>query len=191
MEPIELIVGLGNPGREYTETRHNAGVWWIDSLLQKYKVHTSINAKFFGFFSEINLKSCKSKIILPTTYMNESGKAVHAISKFYKIPPEKILVVHDELDLPVGTIRLKKGGGHGGHNGLRSIISSLGSNNFARIRIGISHPGDKTEVVDYVLKKPSKEDKITIDHSIVLSLDFVDDIVCGNWDLAMNKLHSL
>ena len=152
-EKIQLIVGLGNPGREYENTRHNAGAIFIAQLANTCRASWQEEKKFSGLTTQVNLNNQPVRLLLPLTYMNRSGQSVGAIANFYKIAPESILVVHDELDLAPGTARLKLGGGHGGHNGLRDIISALGNQNtFTRLRIGIGHPGNAKMVADYVLK---------------------------------------
>src|SRR6478609_2405396 len=153
-EKIQLIVGLGNPGREYENTRHNAGAIFVAQLASAYRANWQDEKKFSGMTAQISVDNQPVRLLLPLTYMNRSGQSVGALANFYKIAPENILVVHDELDLQPGTARLKLGGGHGGHNGLRDIVSALGNQNtFARLRIGIGHPGNAKMVADYVLKK--------------------------------------
>lgn len=188
---ISLIVGLANPGKTYEKTRHNAGAWWVESLLKKYNENLKLNSKLFCKIADIKIASLNVKTAIPLTYMNESGKAISFISKFYKIPPDEILIVHDDLDLEPGKIKFKFGGGHAGHNGLNSIISTIGSNNFARLRIGIGHPGNKNQVSNYVLKQPNKEDKEKIMLAINISLDFINDIILKNFNVVQNLLHSL
>lgn len=150
--PLQLIVGLGNPGPDYLHSRHNAGADWVELLARRQRQSLSLTPKFFGQSGRMICHETEVRLLIPTTFMNLSGKAVLALTQFYKIPPEAVLVVHDELDLAPGIARLKQGGGHGGHNGLRDIIAVLG-NNFARLRIGIGHPGDAKRVADYVLKR--------------------------------------
>ena len=151
---IQLIVGLGNPGAQYEDTRHNAGFWFVEQLARAYGGSLQPEKKFFGYAARITIGGQDVRLLTPSTFMNRSGQAVNAIATFYKIPPQAILVAHDELDHPPGIGRLKQGGGHGGHNGLRDIISSLGNNkDFCRLRIGIGHPGNSKAVVNYVLKK--------------------------------------
>ncbi len=159
MSQIKLIVGLANPGAKYEQTRHNAGEWLINELARMYNVSLVDNAKYFGKTAKISTAQGDVWLLVPTTFMNLSGKAVGALANFFRIKPEEIIVAHDELDLPCGVAKIKQGGGHGGHNGLKDIIAALGnSNNFYRIRIGIDHPGDKTQVANYVLgKAPSAE----------------------------------
>lgn len=184
MQAIQLIVGLGNPGDKYTQTRHNAGFWWVDAIATNPML---LESKFYGHVAKLNGGQW---LLKPNTFMNASGKAVAAICHFYKIPADAVLVVHDELDLPAGTAKLKKGGGHGGHNGLKDINAALGTPEYWRLRIGIGHPGEKSEVVNYVLKAPSKEEQAAIDESIHQSKQVLNDILNGEFESAMLKLHT-
>lgn len=186
--PIQLIVGLANPGPEYAATRHNAGAWFIESLIGNAALKTE--SKLFCQMATISLHGQSCRVIIPSTYMNESGKALLAVAQFYKIPPDNILVVHDDLDLPIGVVRFKTGGGHGGHNGLRHIIQALGTPHFHRLRIGIGHPGQSHDVVDYVLKKPSGEDRKAIDDAITKALHVMPDVMTDRLQEAMKKLHT-
>ena len=189
---IRLIVGLANPGSQYSETRHNAGAWFVEELCNSYQISLSSEAKFHGLTGRTNLFGSDIRLLIPTTYMNLSGKAVSAIANFYKLAPENILVVHDELDIAPGEIRLKQGGGHGGHNGLRDIIAQSGNQkNFYRLRVGIGHPGDKSKVTGFVLGKPSSKEKQAIDNAIYEAVRSLQDIVSGAHDKAMQHLHSL
>ena len=188
---IELIVGLGNPGREYEETRHNAGVWFIEELARSCGATLQPEKKFHGLTARISLHGRDVRLLMPTTYMNKSGLAVSAIANFYRISPDQILVVHDELDIPVGTARLKQGGGHGGHNGLRDIISCLGNDkNFHRLRIGIAHPGDARQVANYVLSKPSLEDNRKIREAIEEAAWVMPEFLTGSLAKAIQRLHT-
>ncbi len=188
---IELIVGLGNPGREYEETRHNAGVWFIDELARSCGATLQPEKKFHGLTARISLHGRDVRLLVPTTFMNRSGQAVAAMANFYRIAPESILVAHDELDIPVGTARLKQGGGHGGHNGLRDIISSLGNNNnFHRLRIGIAHPGSAKMVSNYVLSKPSIEDNRKIHEAIEECAWVMPEFLTGSLAKAIQRLHT-
>lgn len=190
-EKIQLIVGLGNPGREYENTRHNAGANFVAQLANAYRTSWQDEKKFFGMTAQITIDNQPVRLLLPLTYMNRSGQAVGAIANFYKIAPENILVAHDELDLQPGTARLKLGGGHGGHNGLRDIVSALGNQNtFARLRIGIGHPGNAKMVADYVLKKAPAAEYDLMEDSITRALHAIPDVVAGNLDKAMLNLHS-
>ena len=188
--PIKLIAGLGNPGPQYVNTRHNAGFWFVDALAEHYDVQLQTKAKFHGLIAKITVNDNDCWLLQPMTYMNLSGKAVATMAKFHNITTAEILVVHDELDFAAGTIKLKHGGGHGGHNGLRSIIESLGSKDFYRLRIGIDHPGDKRAVTDYVLSKPSKTDAMQIMDAIECGMKIVPDLVAGNLEQAMHSLHT-
>jgi PTH1 family peptidyl-tRNA hydrolase len=190
-EKIQLIVGLGNPGREYESTRHNAGAIFVEQLATAYRASWQEEKKFFGATAQITIDNQPLRLLLPLTYMNRSGQSVGAIVNFYKIEPENILVVHDELDLTPGIARLKLGGGHGGHNGLRDIIAALGSQNgFARLRIGIGHPGNAKMVADYVLKKAPAIEYDLMEDSITRALHAIPDVVTGQLDKAMLNLHS-
>ena len=190
MHKIKLFVGLGNPGEQYLETRHNVGFWWIDFIGQNHKLLLKSSKKYFGKFSKHN-EDGEVFFLKPSTFMNDSGKSVQALAKFYKIEPEEILVIHDELDIQPGTAKLKLGGGHGGHNGLKSIQTSLGSNNFWRLRIGVGHPGDKSKVIGYVLNKPSKIEMQLIQESIINSYKVFSYIMLGQFEKAMLNLHSV
>ncbi|MDA0731161.1 MAG: aminoacyl-tRNA hydrolase [Proteobacteria bacterium] len=190
MHKIKLFVGLGNPGEQYVETRHNVGFWWIDFIGQNHKLSLKNSKKYFGEFSKHN-EDGEVFFLKPSTFMNDSGKSVQALAKFYKIEPEEILVIHDELDIQPGTAKLKLGGGHGGHNGLKSIQTFLGSNNFWRLRIGVGHPGDKSKVIGYVLNKPSKIEMQLIQESIINSYKVFSYIMLGQFEKAMLNLHSV
>lgn len=187
-EPIQLIVGLGNPGAEYKDTRHNVGAWFVDQLATELDKTLRMESKFAGFFAA-SVLPFPLKLLIPTTFMNESGRALALITKFYKIPPEAIVIVHDELDFPVGKTQLKNGGGHGGHNGLRDITKALGSPDFWRIRLGIGHPGHKDRVSPYVLSAPNKQDKQLMEESIVSALHIVPLLCAGKFSTAMNQLN--
>lgn len=186
---IQLIVGLGNPGKDYKNTRHNAGAWWVEALCQQNQISLQTQSKFQAQIAQGQVQGHKCYFAIPTTFMNHSGQAIGKIAKFYKIPPDAILVAHDELDIEPGTARLKNGGGHGGHNGLRDIIPQLGTPNFHRLRIGIGHPGNKNQVADFVLHAPSKQEEQKIHSAIDESLMVLPDILTGNWQPAMNQLH--
>ena len=186
MNPPRLIVGLGNPGPEYETTRHNVGFWFVDHLADKLKVTLAPQAKFFGKAG----RAGETWLLEPTTFMNRSGQSVAALANFYKIPPDEILVIHDELDLPPGGIRLKQGGGNGGHNGLKDIQARLGTPDFWRLRLGIGHPGDRSEVIDYVLQRASPVDEDAIVASIRAALDTLPTFVLDGAEKAMNALHT-
>ena len=187
---ISLIVGLGNPGNNYAETRHNAGFRFIDGLLRRLGASLKSESRFDGEAGRVVIADRDVWLLMPQTFMNASGQSVARLANFYKIAPEEILVVHDELDLQPGTARLKQGGGHGGHNGLRDIINRLGSREFMRLRIGIGHPGSAPQVESYVLKKAPKAEQQQIDAAIDAALAQVDEIVHGNYEQVMNDLHT-
>jgi PTH1 family peptidyl-tRNA hydrolase len=187
---IKLVVGLQNPGAVYERTRHNAGGWFLHALARRNHFVFKEHKKYLGDVAECMFFDARCLALLPSTFMNHSGQAVRAICDFYRINPPEILVAHDELDLPVGSCKLKTGGGHGGHNGLRDIISHLGSTDFHRLRIGISHPGQKDRVLDYVLGKPNEEDKQHIISAIERAVEVFPLLVQGRLDLAMTQLHT-
>jgi PTH1 family peptidyl-tRNA hydrolase len=191
MEPLRLIVGLGNPGAQYEDTRHNAGFWWVEALARKLGVSFKPESKFHGRVARWNGKSGEIWLLCPDTFMNLSGKSVAALARFYKIEPESVLVAHDELDLPPGGARLKQGGGHGGHNGLKDLHAQLGSSNYWRLRIGIGHPGDREAVVGYVLGKPQPAERDLIDKGIAAALDVWPELSAGNLPAAQLKLHTV
>ncbi|MCB1614430.1 MAG: aminoacyl-tRNA hydrolase [Pseudomonadales bacterium] len=189
---IKAIIGLGNPGKEYEHTRHNAGEDFVIALAEQFGGHFKKEDRFFGMTATATIHHQAIRLLLPGTYMNRSGQAVAALSNFYRIETDEILVVHDELDLAPGTARLKKAGGHGGHNGLRDIISSLGNNNgFLRLRIGIGHPGQARQVSSYVLKKPPPDEQLLIRQSMEDALRVIPDLIKGDWEKATRDLHSL
>jgi PTH1 family peptidyl-tRNA hydrolase len=189
--PIKLIVGLGNPGPEHLMTRHNAGFWFVDVLAEKYSLTFKNETKFHAELARLEADGMSCYVCKPTTFMNCSGQAVQAIANFYKIKPEEILVVHDEIDLEPGRVRIKTGGGHGGNNGLRDVIEKLGSNAIARIRLGVGHPGDSRKVVNYVLSKPSADDQEQIIQGIVDVIPLLPKIVNGEIQKAMTELHTM
>ena len=187
---IRLIAGLGNTGARYLPTRHNAGFWFADAMARAQGCQFKASSRFHGEFCETSLAGHICSILKPDTFMNRSGQAVAALANFYKIPVEQILVVHDELDLPPGTVRLKQGGGNGGHNGLRSVTESMVGGNFTRLRIGIGHPGQRDLVTDYVLTKPSQEDRRAIEVAIADAMAVMSEILGGKLERAMHKLHT-
>ncbi|OIQ91121.1 peptidyl-tRNA hydrolase [mine drainage metagenome] len=189
MNSIKLLVGLGNPGDKYAATRHNAGFWWIDQLAIQTNSKLALDAKFLGFAGKLN-PSTDTWLLKPTTFMNVSGKSVAALANYYKILPAQILIIHDELDLPPNTAKLKKGGGHGGHNGLKDIASALGTADFWRLRLGIGHPGDRNEVINFVLKAPLKDEQTAINQCIDDSMQIVPQLLSGDFETAMLKLHT-
>jgi len=190
MSEIRLIVGLGNPGREYDFTRHNAGFWWVDALAQQHSWSFRAENKFHGLVARGRLEGHELFLLKPQTFMNVSGRAVGALAQFYQIEPGQILVVHDELDLPPGGIKLKFGGGHGGHNGLKDIFSHLGTREFWRLRIGIGHPGERAAVVNYVLNAPRAEENGLIEYAVQRGLQVAPLVFAGKLEAAMLKLHS-
>ncbi|MFM8454987.1 MAG: aminoacyl-tRNA hydrolase [Gammaproteobacteria bacterium] len=184
---IQLIMGLGNPGPDYTNTRHNVGVWFLAALFEQEGLKPRFEAKLKAFLTDFGTVKCG----VASTYMNLSGDAVLAVAKYYQIPPDKILVVHDELDLDVGTVRLKHGGGHAGHNGLRDIIAKLGSSDFHRLRIGIGRPSNQQiPLADYVLSRPNKYEESQINQALAKACAGLPSILAGNWSSAMQYLHS-
>ena len=185
MKSPRLIVGLGNPGVEYAPTRHNLGFWFIDRLASDLKVSMAPQGKFFGAVG----RKDDLWLLQPSTFMNRSGQAVVALARFYKIMPDEILVVHDELDLPPGGIRLKQGGGNGGHNGLKDIQAHLTTPDFWRLRLGIGHPGDRNEVVNYVLKPPRREEQDAIDRALDRCLLSASKLLVGDYEAAQRALH--
>jgi PTH1 family peptidyl-tRNA hydrolase len=188
MTSPRLIVGLGNPGTEYANTRHNAGFWFVDQLAQQLKVNLSPQPKFFGTAG----RQGELWFLEPATFMNRSGQAVGALARFYKIAPEEVLVIHDDLDLPPGGIRLKQGGGNGGHNGLKDIQAALSTPNFWRLRLGIGHPrnfGLSQQVVDFVLARPRAEEQTAIDIAIGRCLDAWSALAAGDYEKAQRLLH--
>lgn len=187
---IRLIVGLGNPGPDYEKTRHNAGFWLVDEAAWKFGASLRAEGKFFGEAGRGRADGEELWLLKPMTYMNLSGQAVAALARFYKIAPEEILVVHDELDLAPGVARFKQGGGHGGHNGLKDIIARLGSPNFWRLRLGIGHPGDRNEVANFVLKKARAEEQQAIDDALAHALQVLPQAVAGDMAGAMKLLHT-
>jgi PTH1 family peptidyl-tRNA hydrolase len=176
---VQLIVGLGNPGPKYEQTRHNAGFAFVDAVARAHGAALKHDGKFHGEVGKLTLGGHELWLLKPDTFMNLSGKAVAALANFYKLAPDAILVAHDELDIPPGELRLKQGGGHGGHNGLRDIVARLGSAEFLRLRIGIGHPGDSRAVSDYVLSKASLEDRNKIDQALDEALRCLPQIVAG------------
>jgi peptidyl-tRNA hydrolase, PTH1 family len=187
---VELIVGLGNPGKDYASTRHNAGFWFIDAFAQQHKTGFTHEKKFHAEVARCQWHGRDLWLLKPQTYMNLSGQSVQTFMQFYKIALINILVVHDELDLPTGVVRLKLGGGAGGHNGLRDIIEKCGGNDFARLRIGIGHPGDKAQVTGHVLNKVSREDDSAMRDAIERALVVLPQVLDGDMQKAMNQLHT-
>ncbi len=189
---IKLIVGLGNPGDKYAATRHNAGFWFVDAVAAQNNTKLALDAKMFGDVGKLNsdLSNNDTWLLKPTTFMNASGKAVAALANYYKITPAEILVVHDELDLPAGSAKLKFGGGNGGHNGLKDIHAALGTADYWRLRLGIDHPGDRNEVINYVLKAPTRDENDALQASIHAACGVVPLMLKGEFESAMLKLHT-
>jgi PTH1 family peptidyl-tRNA hydrolase len=187
---FKLIVGLGNPGPRYEPTRHNAGFWFLDEIAERDRLRFSADQRAQGMLAILEWEGDKVFLLKPMQYMNRSGGPVAAVARFYKIEPKNVLVAHDELDFEPGVARLKIGGGHGGHNGLRDIMSSLGVGDFARLRLGIGHPGVRDEVVNYVLDRPSRADAERIGLAIGRAADLLPDLLAGKLEQAMNRLHT-
>ena len=186
---IRLIVGLGNPGPEHAQQRHNAGFWWVDQIVQRESLSLRAERGFFGDVTRLRGPQGEVWLLEPSTYMNRSGQAVAALARFYKLTPEQILVAHDELDLPPGQIKLKLGGGHAGHNGLRDIAAQLGTSQFWRLRIGIGHPGDRAAVIGFVLGRPPRSELERIEEAMQRGLDELPRIMRGEFEAAMMHLH--
>ncbi len=191
MEHIRLIVGLGNPGREYERTRHNAGYWWVDEIAARKRAHWSKESKFSGWTAKVHEGAREFWLLKPATFMNESGRSVSALMRFFRIAPAEMLVVHDELDLPPGTVKLKRGGGTGGHNGLTDIVEAIGERDFWRLRVGIGHPGHKDLVADYVLDRPRKEELAAIEGPFERSLELLPRLAAGRMGDATTWLHTV
>lgn len=188
--PIRLIVGLGNPGAKYDETRHNAGFRFVDLVARRHGGIFKNESKFHGEACRVRIAGNEVWLLKPSTFMNRSGQSVSSLAKYFKISVEEILVAHDELDMVPGVVKLKRGGGHAGHNGLRDIISAMGGKDFWRLRIGIDHPGSAKQVVDYVLGRPSRDDAIEIERALDDAEGLLGRIVEGDVQKAMNLLHS-
>jgi peptidyl-tRNA hydrolase, PTH1 family len=189
---IRLITGLGNIGKEYDDTRHNAGFWFVDEVARAYSGNLTREAKFFGATAKVSIAGHPVWLLEPSTFMNRSGQSVSALANFYRITPEEILVVHDELDLLPGQVKMKKGGGHAGHNGLKDIQAKLGTPDFWRMRLGIGHPRTLNltqQVVDFVLHAPSRSDRQVIDECIAHGLPCLPDFAAGQMEIGVMKLH--
>ena len=189
MDEIRLIVGLGNPGAKYERTRHNAGYWWVDAIAERKRATWTKESKFSGWVAKVQEGERDITLLKPATYMNESGRSVSALVRFFRIEPADMLVVHDELDLPPGSVKLKKGGGTGGHNGLNDISDALNTKDFWRLRIGIGHPGHRDLVADYVLDRARREEQELIDPALDRSLDLLPKLT-GRLVDAMTWLHT-
>ena len=188
--PVQLIVGLGNPGAEYEQTRHNAGFWFVEAVARGAGGSFRTESKFHGEACKVRLDGHEVWLLKPMTYMNRSGQSVAALARFYKIPLENVLVAHDELDVPPGELRLKQGGGHAGHNGLRDIGSVMGGNNFLRLRIGIGRPAHSGDVTGFVLGKPPQSERSLIEDAIAEAVATTPLLMQGEMARAMNRLHS-
>ncbi len=186
---LKLLVGLGNPTGQYEKTRHNAGFWFLDEIASRYRLVFHQDQRFHGLSARLELDENTVFLLKPMTYMNRSGLSVGAMAKYFKIEPVEILVAHDELDLMPGVVRLKRGGGHGGHNGLRDLMTHLGTADFHRLRFGIGHPGDRAEVISFVLNPPSRDDGEIIGEAIAKAAANLPGLVSGKLDAVMNRLH--
>jgi PTH1 family peptidyl-tRNA hydrolase len=187
--PLKLIVGLGNPGREYARTRHNTGWWFVDELAARSHGSWRHDAKQHTELARIDIDGSELWLLKPTAFMNRSGVPVAAVANFYRIPPAEILVAHDDIDLPPGTARLKQGGGHGGHNGLRDVIAHIGAD-FWRLRLGVGHPGSKDLVLDAVLDRPTQSEQQAIDEAMARALEIMPELLRSGAQKAMLSLHS-
>ncbi|OYT90292.1 MAG: aminoacyl-tRNA hydrolase [Burkholderiales bacterium PBB3] len=187
---IKLFVGLGNPGPEYQDTRHNAGFWWLEALARELKVNLFMDKSYYGLVARTTVQGNTIWLLAPQTFMNLSGKSVVALARFFKIAPDEILVAHDELDVAPGQVKLKFGGSHAGHNGLRDIHAQMGSGDYWRLRLGIGHPGNKAEVANWVLKKPMLDDRIAIDQCIDRAIKAVPDLIQGAMERATMQVHT-
>lgn len=190
MESFVLLVGLGNPGSRYERTRHNAGFWFLDAAARGLNLHFRYEKRFHGYVAEGDWNGDRLRLLKPDTYMNRSGQAVSALAGFFKVPLGRMLVAYDEIDLPPGSVRLKTGGGHGGHNGLRDVIAHAGTPDFSRLRIGVGHPGLSDQVVDYVLNRPGKAEQAEIDAAIDRVCEVLPTILDGDLGRAMQTLHT-
>ena len=187
---IRLFVGLGNPGPDYEDTRHNAGFWWMDALAREFKTQLVMEKSYQAMVARVNLQGQTVWLLKPQTFMNLSGKSVAGLANFFKIPAQEILVAHDELDISPGEAKLKLGGSHAGHNGLRDIHAQLGTDQYWRLRLGIGHPGNKADVVHWVLKKPSLDHRIAIDQTIDRALKALPQFLSGNMEQATQLIHT-
>jgi PTH1 family peptidyl-tRNA hydrolase len=187
---IKLIVGLGNPGKDYQQHRHNVGFWFVNNLANFYGVNFKSACKFFGEVALIKINQTSVRLLKPTTYMNRSGQSIQSLAKFYQISAEEILIIHDELDLPSGAIKLKFSGGHGGHNGLRDAVKALNTQNFFRFRVGIGRPSEQSKVADFVLHMPNKHELVQIEDALLDAQKVLELVVAGKSDEAMKTLHT-
>ena len=186
---LKLVAGLGNPGAGYADTRHNAGFWFADRVAAAFGASFKAQSRFGGEVAEVAVGGDRLLVLKPQSFMNKSGGPTQSLAAYYRIEPQQILVAHDELDLPPGTVRLKRGGGHGGHNGLRDLHRCLGAD-YARLRIGIGHPGTKDQVLDYVLGRPSRADDGAIRDAVDDGLRALETVLRDGWDTAMKQLHT-
>lgn len=187
---IRLFVGLGNPGPEYEQTRHNAGFWWLEALARELKVNLTADKNYHGLVARTSVQGQSVWLLAPQTFMNLSGKSVASLANFFKIPPQDILVAHDDLDIAPGEAKLKLGGSHAGHNGLRDIHAQLGTDQYWRLRLGIGHPGNRAEVLHWVLKKPMLDHRIAIDQAIDRALKALPQFLSGDMEQATRLVHT-
>ena len=187
---IKLFVGLGNPGPEYADTRHNAGFWWIDQLARRLNAPLALERAYKGRVARASVAGQSVWLLQPQTFMNLSGQSVSALARFFKIAPDEILVAHDELDLPAGEAKLKFGGGHAGHNGLRDIHAQLGTADYWRLRLGVGHPGARQEVVGWVLQKPPLDEQIAIEQAIDRAAAAFELLAAGDMNAATQRIHT-
>ena len=187
---IKLLVGLGNPGPEYESTRHNAGFWWLDAVARDLKTALVMDKSYHGLVARTVVNGQTVWLLKPQTFMNLCGKSVAGLARFFKVQPQEILVAHDELDIVPGEAKLKLGGSHAGHNGLRDIHAQLGTDDYWRLRLGVGHPGVKSEVINWVLKKPSLDHRIAIEQSIARALTALPHLLAGDMDKATMLVHT-
>lgn len=187
---IQLVVGLANPGKEYAMTRHNAGAWFVEAFAAQTETRLKMETKFHGFYGQVHEAATSCHLLIPTTFMNASGQSVRACAQYLKLSPEQLLIVHDDIDLPVGTVRLKFDGGDGGHNGLKDIIQHLHTKQFLRLRIGVGRPKHSKDVIDYVLKNPSKAERQQIESALIAAYDILPLLTSGHIQQAMQRLHT-
>ena len=187
---IKLFVGLGNPGPEYESTRHNAGFWWLDAVARELKTSLAMDKTYHGLVARVTVNGQSVWLLKPQTFMNLSGKSVAALARFFKIEPQEILVAHDELDIVPGEAKLKLGGSHAGHNGLRDIHAQLGTDDYWRLRLGVGHPGIKSEVINWVLKKPSLDHRLAMDQCIARAITALPHLLAGDMNKAILLIHT-
>lgn len=187
---VRLVAGLGNPGTRYLRTRHNAGFWLVDEIARRFGASFSSQRKFNGDIGRVRISGIECHLLKPMTFMNHSGLAISQFVRYYRLAPRSILIAHDDVDLSPGTVRLKQGGGHGGHNGLRDAINALGTPDFNRLRIGVGHPGCRDDVIGYVLSSPSRDEQEAIDAGIASACEILQLLVDGEWEPAFQRLHT-